>query len=868
MVRSRWLFALLAITVLLSVIGAKVPFTAAQNQASTSDRPLALAQGLKDLATVAQIAVPELDVAKERSDAVNRPSDAPLRFAKDYQTSLDIKQVSTIEVVGNRTVARLRISAPKALSINLGYTRYTMPKSGQLFMYSPDYRSIIGPYGAADNEDHGQLWTPIVAGDEMIIEYSADSGEFATADLTLSAINRGFSGFGVPRDLLVDKSGSCNVDVVCPEGDDWREDINAVAAYTRNGLDMCTGSLVNNTAQDQKPYFLTAAHCGVTAANSATVVTYWNYESTLCRTVGSTENGTPLPKPNTTMTGATLIANYAPSDFALLELDDAVPSEYAPYWSGWNAQSGDFASVVAIHHPGVEEKRISFENQATQTTGYNSNTVPGDGTHIRVIDWDLGTTEGGSSGSPLYDPQHRVVGQLHGGGAACGNDLSDWYGRVSVSWNGGGTPATRLKDWLDPTNSGTLVLDGSAGSPAYTVNLSPASLAVCAPASGQSTVNLTWISGFSEPVNLSASNLPAGVTATFTPNPVISPTLSSQLTIGNVTAAAAGDYTVVVHADSASITRTADLDLSISGGIPSAAPTLTAPANNATDVSDTPTFSWSNATGADSYVLEIASDANFSNLVYTATTELTSLTSAPLSTNTKHYWRVRAANACGVSANSTVFSFTTEAAPGDCTIGTETVVTFEENFETNPNWASGGTGNTWAHGAFGYGGTSGMKAIDPTTASDQWLTTPAITLTEGLTHTLQFWNAQTIEDRTAGGCYDGALIEVSTDGGSAWDQIPNASLLTDPYNGAITASSNPLNGRDAWCGDPQDWLKSVVDLSAYNGETVMFRFRLASDSSVGRDDGWKIDNVSVKACTEESEPEGPELVYLPAVTKN
>ncbi len=868
MVRSRWIFALLAITVLLSVIGSKVPFTAAQNQASTSARPLALAQGLKDLATVAQIAVPELDLAKERADAAKRPSNTPIRFAKDYQTTLDIKQVSTIEVVGNRTVARLRINAPKALSINLGFTSYNLPKSGQLFLYSPDYRSIVGPYGAADNEDHGQLWTPIVAGDDMIIEYSADSGEFALADLSLSAINRGFSGFGVPRDLLVDKSGACNVDVVCPEGDDWRAEINAVAAYTRNGIDMCTGSLVNNTAQDQKPYFLTAAHCGVTAANASTVVTYWNYESTLCRTVGSAENGTPLPKPNTTMTGSTLVANYAPSDFALLELDDAVPTEYAPYWAGWNAQSGDFASVVAIHHPGVEEKRISFENQTTQTTGYNSNTVPGDGTHIRVVDWDLGTTEGGSSGSPLYDPNHRVVGQLHGGGAACGNDLSDWYGRVSVSWNGGGTSATRLKDWLDPTNSGVLVLDGNGGSPAFTVNLSPASLAVCAPASAQTTVNLTWISGFSEPVNLSASNLPAGATATFNPNPVISPTLSSQLTIGNVTAALAGDYTVVVHADSASITRTADLDLSISGGIPSAAPSLTAPANNATDVSDTPTFSWSSAAGADNYLLEIASDANFSNLVYTATTELTSLTSAPLSTNTKHYWRVRAANACGFSANSATFSFTTEAAPGDCTIGTETVVAFEEDFETNPNWTHGGTGDTSAHGAFGFNGSSGMKAIDPATVSDQWLTTPAISLTAGVTHTLQFWNSQTLEDRSAGGCYDGALIEVSTNGGSAWNQIPNAALLTDPYNGAINASTNPLNGLQAWCGDPQEWLKSVVDLSAYNGQSVMFRFRLGSDDSVGRPDGWKIDNVSVKACVEETVPEGPALVFLPAVTKN
>lgn len=868
MVRSRWVFALLAITVLLSVIGAKVPFTAAQQQASTSDRPLGLTQGLKDLNTVAQIAVPELDLAKERADAAKRPSDSPARFAKDYQTTLDIKQVASIEIVGNRTVARLRIDAPKALSINLGFTRYNLPKSGQLFLYSPDYRSLLGPYSAADNEDHGQLWTPIVVGDQVIIEYSADSGEFALADLTLSAINRGFSGFGIPRDLLVDKSGSCNVDVVCPEGDDWRAEINSSAAYTRNGIDMCSGALVNTTANDQKPYFLTANHCGITAANAATIVTYWNYESTLCRTVGSAENGTPLPKPNTTMTGAILLANYAASDFALIELDDEVPAEYAPFWSGWNAQSGDFASVVAIHHPGVEEKRISFEDQATQTTDYLGTSVPGGGTHIRVVDWDLGTTEGGSSGSPLYDPNHRIVGQLHGGYAACGNNESDWYGRISVSWNGGGSSASRLKDWLDPTNSGTLVLDGTGGTPAFTMNVNPSSVAVCAPVSAQTTVNLGWIQGFSEPVTLSASNLPAGATASFTPNPIISPTLSSQLTIGNLSTAMAGDYSVVIRGDSTTISRTTDLDLSISGGLPSAAPSLTAPANNATNVSETPAFSWSGAAGATSYLLEIASDANFSNLVYTATTELTSLTSAPLSTNTKHYWRVRAANACGVSAFSSSFSFTTEAAPGDCPIGTETVVAFNETFDSDPSWVHGGTGDTWAYGAFGYNGGNGIKVVDPESVSDQWITTPAISLTEGLTPTLQFWNSQTLEDRAAGGCYDGALVEVSTDGGSVWNQIPNSALLTDPYNGAITASSNPLNGSQAWCGDPQDWLKSVVDLNAYNGQSVMFRFRLASDDSVGRPDGWKIDNVSVKACVAAAEPEGPSLVFLPAITKN
>ena len=74
------------------------------------------------------------------------------------------------------------------------------------------------------------------------------------------------------------------------------------------------------------------------------------------------------------------------------------------------------------------------------------------------------------------------------------------------------------------------------------------------------------------------------------------------------------------------------------------------------------------------------------------------------------------------------------------------------------------------------------------------------------------------------------------------------SLLTDPYNGAVSGSfSNPLAGLQAWCGDPQDWLNSIVNLSAYAGQTVQFRFRLGSDNGVSRE-GWTIDDVVVQSC--------------------
>ena len=82
----------------------------------------------------------------------------------------------------------------------------------------------------------------------------------------------------------------------------------------------------------------------------------------------------------------------------------------------------------------------------------------GDRSHLWVI-WDRGTTEGGSSGSPLFDQNKRVIGQLHGGVGQCTN-VNDWYGRLSTSWQGGGTSGSRLADFLDSLSTGAMTLDG------------------------------------------------------------------------------------------------------------------------------------------------------------------------------------------------------------------------------------------------------------------------------------------------------------------------------------------------------------------------------------------------------------------------
>jgi hypothetical protein len=115
---------------------------------------------------------------------------------------------------------------------------------------------------------------------------------------------------------------------------------------------------------------------------------------------------------------------------------------------------------VAIHHPNCDEKAISFNHDPITVTSYLGESTPGDGTHWRIDEWEDGTTEPGSSGSGIWDPNHRLVGQLHGGYASCTSITSDWYGRLSKSWNGGASDNTRLRTWLDPQGTGVLVKDG------------------------------------------------------------------------------------------------------------------------------------------------------------------------------------------------------------------------------------------------------------------------------------------------------------------------------------------------------------------------------------------------------------------------
>jgi hypothetical protein len=423
------------------------------------------------------------------------------------------------------------------------------------------------------------------------------------------------------------------------------------------------------------------------------------------------------------------------------------------------------------------------------------------------------------------------------------DDCTFWYTSEYYATDGPFNWRTRI---------GSFKFD-QCGSAGFTLAVAPPSVSVCAGGSATFTVSAGSVSAFNTPVTLSAAGNPAPSTVGFSPNPIPSLPGSSTMTVGNTSGFGPGSYPIQILGTATGAQNKETLaTLSVFATAP-AAPMLTAPANGANNQPTRPIFTWSGS-NTETYTIDIATDSGFSNIVFTQ--DVTGTTATPnvdLQSNTPYFWRVSAANACGAGGISATFSFTTLQLPGDCSAGTTPQSVYDYGFESGlSGWTlgSGSIGNTWADNTSStHSGAHSWKADDPGAVSDQRFVSPSITLPTGQDPvTLQYWNKRDIEPDGNPGCYDGGILEVSTNGGSSWTQLGAPDLLTDPYRGPVnTTFSNPLAGLPAWCG-VHDWFKSVVDLTAYDGQTVQFRFRLGSDLSQSHD-GWYLDDVQVQSCS-------------------
>ena len=413
---------------------------------------------------VPTISIDSLDlVALEAEDSLRDAQGLAPRFAVPHDVSITPATHGHWEKINDDVAMwRLRVTCKNAISMNFGFERWMLPIDSEMLLYNVEGTHKVRPFTIDDYSDSGELWTPVLAGGDVIIEIRCPQNAeiLIKEEIKLTRINPGYRGFHEnfgttpTQGNFPSLSGSCNVDVACPESVTWENEIDCVGVISTGGSTFCTGFMVNNTSQDGTPYFMTADHCGLSAGNSPSLVVYWNYENSFCRTPGSAASGgAGNGTLNQFSSGAVFRAGSGTSDFTLVELNSPPNAAFGVSFCGWDASSAAPTSAVGIHHPATDEKRISFENQAPSlSTNF-----------VTVNDWDLGTTEPGSSGSPLFDQNHRVIGQLCCGGAACGNNLSDDYGRFSRSWTLG------LSAWLDSAGTGSLFVDtlpaGGGGGP-------------------------------------------------------------------------------------------------------------------------------------------------------------------------------------------------------------------------------------------------------------------------------------------------------------------------------------------------------------------------------------------------------------------
>lgn len=431
-------------------------------QKSVGGKPVSFSPKVRLNGESPMVMLPAVDMEEvNRLDSIHEAQGGAPHFSKLIPVSFNLTNSGTWDTLYNGDrIWRLAIKSKYAQGMTILYDNFFMPQGAAFYIYNEDRSEILGGFTDINNKSYHSFSTGILPGEVSYLEYYEPAAVKGQGIISIEKVGHAYRFV----DQFYRGSDPCQVDVNCSEGTNWQDEKRGVVRLvTVDGgfQGLCTGSLVNNTALNCKNYVLTALHCGEGSSNSDfnQYIFYFNYERSGC--------GSGSAPGNQSVSGCSERANSndgggsSGSDFLLVEINSSIPSSYNPYYNGWNANTSGSSSGVGIHHPSGDVKKISTYTQTLTTTGWGIS-----GTHWRVF-WAAtanghGVTEGGSSGSPLFDNQGRIVGTLTGGGSYCAdvpNPSSDAYGKVSYHWTS--NPGDDLKDFLDPTNSGALTLAGT-----------------------------------------------------------------------------------------------------------------------------------------------------------------------------------------------------------------------------------------------------------------------------------------------------------------------------------------------------------------------------------------------------------------------
>lgn len=412
---------------------------------------------------VPTVDLPALDIEKLwNEDLAAKDKGTPLRIGVNHQVTLNMYNSGKWDHLPNgERIWRMGVRSEGALALHFNFSQFEIPKGAEVYIYSPDHQYVAGMYDRRSTLEDGAFYAQDIPGDEMIIEYYQPASVEGTPQIEISSVGHTYKDGSNYKGFHGTAVGDCHINTACPEVEPWRDQVNSVVLIkitVGNDIYMCSGAMINNTRQDNTPYVFTAEHC---YEPGAAWRFYFGYESTTCESIGGSYNKVAI--------GGEVVAKESASDFMLLKITGNINENYKPniFLAGWNRNTGTPSVGAAIHHPGGDYKKYSKPRLVSPGTGYYAK-------YWRVNwllgDENKGTTEQGSSGSPLFDANGYIVGSLCCGTSSCeyidqynvGPSGADHYGRFSYSWtNNNTTISTRkLQPWLDPDDLGNILLAG------------------------------------------------------------------------------------------------------------------------------------------------------------------------------------------------------------------------------------------------------------------------------------------------------------------------------------------------------------------------------------------------------------------------
>lgn len=373
------------------------------------------------------------------------------KFAVPIDVNIDMIKTATQWEEDGFMMYALSLKAGKAVNLSAQFSKFFLTENAILSIFN-NYE-LTDSITAKENNVNNIWATRIYQGGQLNLLLKKPISDKGACALTISTIGLGYKQVGGNFFGVSGASAACNINVVCPEGNGWNNERNAVALIVSNSSELCTGTLIMNTCGNNIPYLLTANHC--LNGNVQNWVFQFQTWSSTC-----TPNGTF--RQDVQFNGCQLRANDAATDFALVQLNQTPASNSGITYAGWNRGAAAATRTTSLHHPRGDLMKVANDLQAPVSVPFGG----GASNHWRAT-FDQGIVQHGSSGAALFDQNRRIVGQLHGNqNNVCVNsaDFTCWcvtqnpsigeYGRFDLSWTGGGTNATRLSNWLDPSNSG------------------------------------------------------------------------------------------------------------------------------------------------------------------------------------------------------------------------------------------------------------------------------------------------------------------------------------------------------------------------------------------------------------------------------